>query len=448
VKIANLELQQPRLAIPLVLTCLLAAVCTTFVPTADAQSCANPDFDVEAALQQAWLACDENAVYEIGAVAGDRAIPALRKLAAAEDWHDKHRRCATLGSTAVKALAKLGDSTALQQLVVALDAANGSASEVADMAFVGDDQAIAIMMAYFERHLSDPFPFNLGGLNGNDVPMHSSLWLIVGAISSDIGKRRLILDSPFNKPWSGNDEQMKHAWETWWQQHKGSRLSIAPYENVSDPYLRCVARKVDWGFYGAVLEIADVGGDEALSLVKKFPPDGNKYWIPLALAKLGDEQKRHQFLDEWSRSDGVLDIERVEYLGGKEAAGILMTQFDRVDEFADLKAREREQCIAALIKKKRLKPGKKTDKYIQKSYCQQEYQGWPQVVQFDRARLMRALGSMVKNSPLSPDASPTLENIQRWKDWWAKNADSAQFVSVSSEVFSPANGNANVWERD
>jgi hypothetical protein len=45
-------------------------------------------------------------------------------------------------------------------------------------------------------------------------------------------------------------------------------------------------------------------------------------------------------------------------------------------------------------------------------------------------RFFSTLAKMVGNSPLPPDAAPTLENLRKWKDWWAANKDTARFVKM------------------
>jgi hypothetical protein len=39
---------------------------------------------------------------------------------------------------------------------------------------------------------------------------------------------------------------------------------------------------------------------------------------------------------------------------------------------------------------------------------------------------------MVQDPPLPPDADSTIENIRIWKDWWAKNKQTARFVKVAA----------------
>jgi hypothetical protein len=278
----GMEKARPKSSV--LLASLLAGTLFAWTPMVRAQSCDGRNFDVEVALQKVWISCDDHMVYEVGAVAGERAVPALRKLAATVKVLNKKRRCGTLDEALQKTLAKLGDTASLQELALEFNR-NGY---VPPLAFVGDDHAIAIMMEYFAKHLHEPVVVNRGGLNGNDVPMHSPLWLIVNGIFLDIGERRSIPDSPFKTKSAWSDDEMKEAFHAWWEKHKNAPIAVPPYESVSDPYLRCLARKadwgLDWGFYGALLAISDRGGDEAKSVLEKFPDSDAK---SMALTKLG-----------------------------------------------------------------------------------------------------------------------------------------------------------------
>jgi hypothetical protein len=42
---------------------------------------------------------------------------------------------------------------------------------------------------------------------------------------------------------------------------------------------------------------------------------------------------------------------------------------------------------------------------------------------------------MVKDTPLPPRAKATLENIRKWKDWWATNQDRAEFAVKPQSKF-------------
>ena len=49
--------------------------------------------------------------------------------------------------------------------------------------------------------------------------------------------------------------------------------------------------------------------------------------------------------------------------------------------------------------------------------------------------LVGVLGFMVKDPPLRPGADPTPKNVQKWKDWWAKNQDHAEFIVRPTQPF-------------
>src|SRR6266851_2404811 len=70
-----------------------------------------------------------------------------------------------------------------------------------------------------------------------------------------IGRVRRIPDLPAEDYSSQGIVQ----WKTWLAKHKGQAFSKPVSESVSDPYLQCLARKVEWGYPDAVLEIARVG---------------------------------------------------------------------------------------------------------------------------------------------------------------------------------------------
>src|SRR6266481_6206631 len=43
------------------------------------------------------------------------------------------------------------------------------------------------------------------------------------------------------------------------------------FEGGSDPYLQCLARRVEWGHPDAILDIATFGGASAEAILKQFP---------------------------------------------------------------------------------------------------------------------------------------------------------------------------------
>lgn len=47
---------------------------------------------------------------------------------------------------------------------------------------------------------------------------------------------------------------------------------------------------------------------------------------------------------------------------------------------------------------------------------------------------LKALSQMLQNPPLPPNAEPSVQNIGMWKDWWAKNKNTARFVKMAAFV--------------
>jgi len=420
---------------------VLIAVSCGWTPPVAAQTCENQNFVVENTLSQSLQVCDVRLVYKTAAVAGGPAVPALRALHRAETAPGGKPRCGTLISQAVEtALAKLGDESAFQQIAREFKESGGSHSRLQDLRFIGDDHALSVMLAYFADH-----PKLMGS---DDLPTRSTQLLIIDAIG-DIHERRILPDvasgqhhpaplGPLYGPgpprWTA--DELILAWKEWWDAHRGERIAVAPYESVSDPYLRCLAREVDWGFAGAILAIADRGGDEAKSVLERFPNSTN-HGLPTipgllceARAKLGDKEKWKDILQEWERGSDFTDaIEKLEYIGGKEPVGLFIARCDLLARRVEAATKEREQCVQGLVERQELKPGKSATKYIQESWCQQNYDVDMKSIQLQQKELLDALVRMVKDPPLPVGTKPTFENVRIWQDWWARNKDTAQFVS-------------------
>ena len=60
-------------------------------------------------------------------------------------------------------------------------------------------------------------------------------------------------------------------WKAWLGKYKGQHLNKPIFEGGSDPYLQCLARRVEWGHPDAILDIATFGGASAEAILKQFP---------------------------------------------------------------------------------------------------------------------------------------------------------------------------------
>lgn len=402
---------------------------------AGAQSCEDPSFNSEGLVHQALQLCNPGLLYEAASTVGERAVPALHELFDAETAPGKTPRCGlTLAKAAGTSLAKLGDENSFQEIAQEFKESGNAHARLQDLALIGDDRALAVMLTFVAAHprLSSDF--------------RSAQLLVLQAIG-EIGQRRRLPDvattqhHPSVRPGYGpgppswTADELLLAWQEWWEAHKGERIAIAPYESVEDPYLRCLARRVDWGFSEAILAIAERGDDQAKAVLEKFPTPVNMGipsipgYLFLALAKLEDQEKLREIHDEWDHGSDFTDaIEKLEYIGGRQSVELFVARFDLLAERLESAAKRREQCVAGLVERQKLKPGPAADKYIKDSWCQQNYDHDVNAVQQQRADLLGSLARMVKDPPLSADAKPTPENVLRWQNWWAKNKDTAQFT--------------------
>jgi hypothetical protein len=82
-----------------------------------------------------------------------------------------------------------------------------------------------------------------------------------------IARRHVVPDLP-DADYSRSDIAQ---WKAWLEKYKGQHLSKPVFENVSDPYLQCLTRRVEWGHPDAILDIATFGGPSAEAFLKQFP---------------------------------------------------------------------------------------------------------------------------------------------------------------------------------
>jgi hypothetical protein len=386
---------------------------------------------MEATLWEAYRnpnVCDSSEsvelIYKVAAVAGEAAVPSLRRLI-----DDKACSSAFTHDAVVTAVAKLGDDTALQRLAKMLD--HDYPRAIYSLVRVGDDRAVRIMMTYFETHRSNalwrwdydvwnPGVLTLiaGGIGGG-----ANVSAVVG---TPIAERRTLPDLPtFPSTNNVKANEFKQAWINWWEMHKGSRLSLAPYESVSDPYLQCLAREVDWDIPAALLAIADHGGAEAEAVLRIFPPptksesvgtvQGN---LSVALAKLGDPKEFARIVEK-----GAINAppRTLEYIGGRKAAEALVGALLSLSEHASLKVVAMANCIQKYYPN--------ADKTLGERACEKSMTS-DRELEAQQSDLLSRLSRMVKNAPLPTGVAYTTQNIEKWRDWWAKNKDTAEFVSI------------------
>lgn len=350
------------------------------------------------------------------------------------------------------ALAKLGDEGAYHEIKKAWlgEEPGPYPGYKGNIALVADDWALFTLVEYLIERAEDPRMH--AEVGPTDAPYDGQNGLLLEI--RDIARVRRIPDLPTADYSPAGIVQ----WKAWLEKYKGQTFSRPVSESVSDPSLQCLARKVEWGYPDAMLEIARLGGKSALSVLQQFPkpspgePMGARGLFPevlrqeaegipdryreaqgnlqTSLALLGDEEMLSQIASEVDGFPYYWDyvpleaVRKLKYIGGKSAVGIL------IGALGDLKGMEREgekaleQCIEPSIYSG-LHRTPEQEEYVRKVCDRDRYFGH---VRDLNGLLMRTLAAMVKDPPLSADARATPDNFQKWKDWWAQNKDHAVVV--------------------
>jgi hypothetical protein len=259
---------------------------------------------------------DRNVIYRLAAIGGNSLIPALRRIS--EPGMPEN----DIPGAAQTSLARLGDEEALQQLGREMNGPNHGGWATGKLLRAGDDKSIAILMTFLVAHLTD-----------------NSLYVDMGDTGSDV--RYAIIDglapallNPPTEP-SGVPTVTLEKWAAWWQQNKGAPLTLVISTDLQDPYLQCLARKFEWGFPEAILDLGAAGNSQAMPALKKLTHIGDQRLrasgintvrgrAQAALAKLGDPDEFKAIADELE-SPGCFDaVIKMQYIGGRKAVEALI----------------------------------------------------------------------------------------------------------------------------
>lgn len=274
----------------------------------------------------------------------------------------------------------------------------------------------------------------------------------------DVARRHRVLDLPF----ADYSPEGILQWKTWLESHKWRTLSEPVYKPVSDPYLRCLARRVEWGYPDAILDIATFGGEAARPILNEFPrplagePMGARSLFPeivaqeegiprrdceiqgnlqAALGSLGDRQMLGQIAAEINEFPIRFEyfpyegLRKLRFIGGRLAAQILVADLGAHNQMTQVA----EQALATCLHDSTPADASQELRESIKKSCEERdffwevrrYNGW----------VMDALSRMVKGPPLPAGTPATLENIQTWKVWWAKHKGSAEFIKPLRQSF-------------
>ena len=402
-------------------------------------ACSSPD-----EVQAMQMKYGHDVILDQASIAGKLAIPVLRVFASLP----RNNECtsSTFDAAARTALAKFGDESAYA--VIKKQWAQHRVSPYpANIDFIGDDWALQTLIEYLIEHVNDPrMRVEFGP---SDAPYDGRNGLL--AEIRGIARRHVVPDLP-NADYSPSGIAQ---WKAWLAKYKGQHLSRPVFETVSDPYLQCLARRVEWGHPDAILDIATFGGPSAEAILKQFPaphageamgarqlfpdilqnedgrPDlysqiqGN---LQAALLRLGDQKIAAQVVTELNELPiypgyyfPLEAIRKLRFAGGKTAVGILIDGLGSSNRMTQDAQKNFDACVARVIL---VSPPSQEQKESAQKQCPGFF-SWP-----DRRTglILSALAEMVKNPPLPANAPVTAESSQKWKDWWAKNRDTAVFV--------------------
>jgi len=379
-------------------------------------------------------------------VAGNLAVPVLRQFASLP----KNNECTSsnFGAAARTALAKLGDETAYAT-VKKQWAQHRAGPYPARIDFIGDDWALQTLVEFLIQHANDPrMVVQHGPADGPEDYRSRILAQIRG-----IARRHAIPDLPD----ADYSPYGIAQWKAWLGKYKGQHLSTPVFESVSDPYLQCLARRVEWGHPDAVLDIATFGGPAAEAILKQFPaprsgevmgarelyrdvlrdenedesrpnPDseiqGN---LQAALLRFGDQKTAGQVateLNSFAFKPGNFPLEairKLRFAGGKTAVGVLIDGLGSSNRMSQDAQKNFDACVVTVAAANQ--PWKQPKAAAEKA-CAGSF-SW---AERRTSLILSALAEMVKDPPLPANAPPTAENSQKWKDWWVKNRDKAVFV--------------------
>jgi hypothetical protein len=356
-----------------------------------AQQCPRGPIDIPALTEQIYEAKDPNVVFRAAAIGGAALIPALRQIAR------PGKSAETVAGAAQVSLAKLGDPHAMAELDEDLHV-NGNAdyaryvrfdAAIDKLLLVDNEWAISILMDFLVANRDRPLMI----YSVTDAPEYDERYEMIKALG----------DIVVNAPLKGNGQYKGtlEDWVDWWTRDKAKPITLSVSSNFQDSYMQCLGRKVEWGFSMALLDLAGTGDRRVVPIVKKIAGMGYPYtgyvgtkapyiwlrhdYVELALAELGDA-KQFEFLahhvSPYAYAPGMVQLQIV---GGKKAVQALIDSASSIN---------------------------------------------PPAYGAYTGPLLSTLAKMVENPPLPVDAAPTPENIQKWKDWWAKNKDTARFVKM------------------
>jgi HEAT repeat protein len=330
---------------------------------------------------------DRNVIYRLAAIGGNPVIPALRRISKPGMPEND------IPGAAQASLARLGDEEALQQLEQDMNGASHGGWATGKLLRAADDKSIAILMRFLVAHLTDNSLYVNMGDYGSDVR-----YAIINGLAP-------ALQNPPTEP-SGVPTVTFEKWAAWWEQNKGKPLTLVISRDLQDPYLQCLARKFEWGFPEAILDLGAAGNAQAIPALRK-------------LAQLGDQR---------SRASGINTVR-----GRAQAALVKLGDSEEFKAIAD--ELESPGCFDAVIKMQYIGGRKAVEALIESLKGANFLSAYPDYKNDGRNAPRMKLGhdqaitnTLAKMVVSPPEITGKLASKKMWLAWWARNSESAQII--------------------
>jgi hypothetical protein len=315
---------------------------------------------------------DQDIVYRACAVAGDDLRPALQRITDA--WKSR----GGVPAAARVCLARLGDTASFSSLRRELDTVRYANAALEHLIQVGTRSSTSVVLDFMERKQADTSRI-IYTTDAADDPIIFAL-------------NHLAREIPSGPQFSYGRDPLPaiiRRWRDWWASDPANGQVLEIEKQVpNDPYMRCLARKAEWGFSGAVVDLSIRDTAHALTGLFRELADKDPRLSSTArtiLAERGDEAEFERIAAALSTSQYSDAMASLEDIGTLRSVGALVRALDLDGFYLDMKGT--------------------------KLYDLEARRYW--------SRAFGVLARMVNVPPVSATAPPNKENVARWKAWWA-----------------------------
>jgi hypothetical protein len=317
---------------------------------------------------------DPNVILRSAAVAGPAAISVLRRIS------KPGMPLYTVPGAAQVSLAKLDDEKAMAELGEELTHRD-LRMVIPKLLFVANSKSIAQLLKFLDTH---PKPIIVGYEVDNPSDLRSLL----------IAKLADMVEYADDRAY-GKHPRSTVEWEDSWKHGKAIPLPLSLSIDSQNSYLECLCRKIEFGFPMAMIDLAATGDPRVVPILLELKTIGYR--------NEGNVGSRAPYT-WWVRRDYV------------ETS---LAKWGDAEEFAILE--HALQIDQTSILKLQVIGGKKAMTALLESNTNPSYGLYNQA-------LFKSLSEMVQDPPLPANADPTVKNLHQWRDWWAKNKDTARFI--------------------